>query len=115
MNKIFISGLFFASLHFSLPFAAAGEHEHSHQHSMHQDPVNRIQGIDGVVRKVDMKRLKVTMKHGEIKQIEMPAMVMNYNVTDSSLLAGVMKGDKVRFSMDRVDGKYVITHIEHVK
>ena len=110
-NRIF-TGLSFAALIIFAQPVVAGEQEHHHGHSMHQTAAMSTSLIDGVVRKVDSKRAKVTLKHGEISQIDMPAMVMNYQVGEAVQLDGIRKGDKVRFAMDKVNGKFVVTHIE---
>lgn len=89
--------------------------EHDHVRGMHQGHALSSGLIDGMVKKLDRKRSKITLKHGEIKQIQMPPMVMNYQVTDVLKLDGIQPGDKVRFSMDKVGEQYVITHIERVR
>ena len=63
----------------------------------------------GEVRKVDTAAAKVTLKHGEIKNLDMPPMTMTYRVKDKALLNGVQVGDKVRFTAEKIDGQYVVT------
>lgn len=70
---------------------------------------------DGEVRKVDAAQNKITLKHGEIKHLDMPPMSMVFQVKDPALLAKVKPGDKVRFSADRIDGVYTVTAIELAK
>lgn len=67
---------------------------------------------DGEVRKVDAAQRKITLKHGEIKNLDMPAMSMVFAVKDPALLARVQPGDKVRFTADKIDGTYTVTAIE---
>jgi Cu/Ag efflux protein CusF len=71
--------------------------------------------IDGEVRKVDAAQNKITLKHGEIKHLDMPPMSMVFQVKDPALLAKVKAGDKVRFSVDRIDGVYTVTAIESAR
>lgn len=71
--------------------------------------------IDGEVRKVDAAQKKITLKHGEIKHLDMPPMSMVFQVKDPALLAKVKAGDKVRFSVDRIDGVYTVTAIESAR
>ena len=66
---------------------------------------------EGEVRKVDKDAKKLTIKHGEIKNLDMPPMTMVFRVRDPKLLDGVAVGDKVRFAADKVDGQYVVTAI----
>lgn len=70
---------------------------------------------DGEVRKVDKEAGKVTIKHGEIKNLEMPPMTMVFTAKEQSLLDKVQVGDKVRFAVIREDGKMVVTEIQTVK
>lgn len=67
---------------------------------------------EGEVRKVDEKQGKITLKHGEIKNLDMPAMSMAFAVKDRAMLSRVQPGDKVRFSADKINGTYTVTAIE---
>lgn len=70
---------------------------------------------DGEVRKVDKEAKKITLKHGEIKNLGMPAMTMVFQVKDPALLDKVKSGDKVRFNAENVNGALVMTSIEASK
>ena len=67
---------------------------------------------DAEVRKVDKDAAKLTLKHGEIKSLEMPPMTMVFNVKDKALLDRVEAGDKVRFKVVNETGKYTVTEIQ---
>jgi Cu(I)/Ag(I) efflux system protein CusF len=67
------------------------------------------QSVDAEVRKVDKAQGKVTLKHGEIKKLDMPAMTMVFRVRDPKMLDGLNVGDKVRIDADKVDGQYTVT------
>ena len=69
------------------------------------------QDAEGEVRKIDKAQSKITLKHGEIKNQEMPPMTMVFRVKDAKLLNGVAEGDKVKFAVEKVDGGYVVTRI----
>ncbi len=73
------------------------------------------QAADGEVRKVDTAQNKITLKHGEIKNLDMPPMSMVFSVKDPSLLGKVKPGDKVRFTAEKIGGAYTVTAIEAVK
>ncbi|TEA77836.1 copper-binding protein [Allopusillimonas ginsengisoli] len=64
----------------------------------------------GEVRRVDIKAGKITIKHGAISDLELPAMTLVYHA-DPALLAEVKPGDKVRFKAKRENGQYVVTEI----
>lgn len=70
------------------------------------------QPVDGEVKKVDLEAGKVTLKHGEIKNLDMPAMQMAFRVADPSWLKTLQVGDKVRFSADKVGGQFTVTSID---
>lgn len=67
---------------------------------------------DGVIRKVDKDAKKITIKHGEIKNLEMPGMTMVFQVKDAALLDKVQVGDKVKFHAERQDGAMVVTDVQ---
>ncbi len=70
---------------------------------------------DGEVRKVDKTAGTVTIKHGSIPKLEMPPMIMAYHVKDKAMLGHLQPGDKIKFDVDRVDGKYTVTRLEKAK
>lgn len=70
---------------------------------------------EGEVRKVDKDSKKITLKHGEIKSLDMPAMTMVFQVKDPALLDKVKSGDKVRFKAEKVTGGYAVSEIEVAK
>ena len=66
----------------------------------------------GEVRRVDPAAGKVTIKHDAIKALDLPAMTLVYEA-DPALLAKIKAGDKVKFTAERKDGKYVVTAISN--
>jgi len=60
------------------------------------------------VTKVDKAAGRVTLRHGAIARLDMPAMTMAYRVADPKLLDGLAVGDRVRFAADRVGGSYTV-------
>ena len=69
------------------------------------------QTVDGEVKRIDPEAGKVTLKHGEIKSIDMPAMQMAFRVADANWLKNLQVGDKVSFSADKVGGQFTVTAI----
>jgi Cu/Ag efflux protein CusF len=67
---------------------------------------------DGEVRKVDKENKKLTLKHGPLANLDMPAMTMVFQVQDAAALDKLQPGDKVRFMAEKIDGKYTVTRIE---
>ena len=70
---------------------------------------------EGVVRKVDQEQGKLTIKHGPIPNLDMPAMTMVFKVSDPKALATLKEGDKVRFFADKVSGAPTIMSIEVIR
>jgi Cu(I)/Ag(I) efflux system periplasmic protein CusF len=66
---------------------------------------------DGEVRKIDKAQGRITLKHGEIRNMGMPPMTMVFRVKDAKALETLAVGDKVRFAVDRIDGQYMVTTI----
>lgn len=66
----------------------------------------------GEIRKVDLDNKKITIKHGEIKSLDMPGMTMVFRVKDEALLGRVKAGDKIRFRAEKIDGAIVVTDIQ---
>lgn len=67
--------------------------------------------VGGEVRKVDKDARKLTIKHGEIKKLDMPPMTMVFQVKDAAMLDMVKAGDKIRFTAIDDGGKFTVTEI----
>lgn len=70
---------------------------------------------DGEVRKIDKDNKKITLKHGEIKSLDMPPMMMVFQVKDPALLDKVKAGDKVQFNVVKEGAKLTVTEIKPAK
>lgn len=66
----------------------------------------------GQVTKVDTKQKKVTIKHGELKSLGMPAMTMVFVVADDAMLEEVKPGKAIEFTADRVNGRITLTDVK---
>jgi Cu/Ag efflux protein CusF len=66
---------------------------------------------DGEVRKVDKDAKKITLRHGPLASLDMPAMTMVFQVADPAMLEQVKVGDKVKFEAEKISGGYRITRI----
>lgn len=67
---------------------------------------------DGEVRKIDKENQKITLKHGDIKNLDMPGMTMVFKVKDAAMLDKVQVGSKVKFKAEKADGAIVVTNVE---
>lgn len=70
---------------------------------------------EGEIRKVDKDAGKVTIKHGELKNLNMPPMTMVFRVKDPAMLDQVKAGDKIQFIADKVAGAFTVIKLENVK
>ena len=66
------------------------------------------------VRKVDMDARKITLKHGEIKNLGMPPMSMVFQMKDPTQLDKFKAGDKVQFTADNINGAITVITIEPI-
>ena len=97
--------------------AAFAVAQHSH-HAASATPVAQStanEPSDGEVRKVDKANGRITLKHGEIPNINMGPMTMVFGVKSPALLDKVAAGDKVKFRVEEIKGDYVVTAIEKAK
>ena len=70
---------------------------------------------DGEVKKIDKEAGKMTLRHGELKNLNMAPMSMVFRVKDPAMLDQVKVGDKVRFAADRVNGAVTIVQLQVAK
>jgi Cu(I)/Ag(I) efflux system periplasmic protein CusF len=66
---------------------------------------------DGEVRKVDKDARKLTIRHGEIKSLDMPPMTMVFQVKDRAILDRVKAGDRIRFTVEDSATGLVVTEV----
>ena len=78
-------------------------------------PVAAADMAEGEIRKVDLDAKKITIKHGEIKNLDMPGMTMVFQVKDPAMLNTFKAGDKVRFKAEKTGGAFVVTNIQPAK
>lgn len=67
---------------------------------------------DGEVRRIDKETGKITIKHGEIKHMEMPGMTMIFVVKDKALLDRTSVGAKIQFMVTNENGQLTITDLQ---
>jgi Cu/Ag efflux protein CusF len=107
-HTLAIAAVLLASTAGAQPAPPAGDH------ASHHPPGAAAAALqsEGEVRKVDPEQGKVTLRHGPLANLDMPAMTMVFTAKDPKLLEGLKQGDKVRFTAEKKDGTYVVTAIE---
>jgi Cu/Ag efflux protein CusF len=68
--------------------------------------------VPGRVEKVDSAAGKITIEHGPIPNLDMEAMTMVFRAGDPAMLKQVKRGDRVRFTAERVNGQITVTKIQ---
>jgi Cu/Ag efflux protein CusF len=66
----------------------------------------------GVIKKVDAKSGKVTVKHEELKDLGMPAMTMVFRAKDEEQLGKLKPGQNIQFMVERVKGKLTLVDVK---
>jgi Cu/Ag efflux protein CusF len=70
---------------------------------------------DGEVRKIDKGTRTITLRHGEIPNLNMPPMTMVFEAKEPAMLDKVKVGDKVKFKAANIGGTYTLTEIDAAK
>lgn len=114
MNKtltLTLSALFSA---FSLAAYAAGSNDaHAGHGAMHSAAEGGM--VDGIVKKIDKAAGKVTVAHGPLTNLNMPAMTMAFRVKEAVWLDKLKQDGKIRFVADAINGKLTIIRLEVAK
>ena len=70
---------------------------------------------EGEVKKIDKSAGKITLKHGPLPALDMPAMTMVFRAKDAALLDQVKTGDVIRFKAEKIDGNFTVTDYQPAK
>ena len=70
---------------------------------------------EGTVRKIDKPAGKLTIAHGPLESLGMPAMTMVFRAAQPAQLDPLKVGDKIRFAVEKVDGVLTVTSVEAVQ
>jgi len=94
-------------------FAQSTHSEHGHAGHGAAAPAtgNAEQLADGEIRRIDTRTARLTLRHGEIKSLDMPPMTMVFHLADPGMLEGLKVGDRIRFAVEQRTGRMVITRI----
>ncbi len=70
---------------------------------------------EGEIRRLDPETGKLTLRHGEIRSLDMPPMTMVFTARDKALLSGLKVGDRIGFVAVHEGGRYLVTDIQPAK
>ena len=65
----------------------------------------------GEIRKVDKEAMKLTIRHGPIRNLDMPAMTMIFRVKEPAMLERLKAGDRIEFVADKINGAYTVIQV----
>lgn len=75
-------------------------------------PGTDAQESSGEVKKIDKETGKITIKHGPLQNLGMPAMTMVFRVKEPGMLDKVKEGDKIHFVAEKVNGALTVIKLE---
>ncbi len=91
--------------------ALAADHDHN-GHAMPAGQAMEMAWADGTVKKINADAGKVTINHGPLANLDMPAMTMVFRVKDPVWLGQIKPGDRIRFVAERQDGALTVTALQ---
>ncbi|WP_242873793.1 copper-binding protein [Pseudacidovorax intermedius] len=71
--------------------------------------------VDAEVRRVDTAQGRITLRHGDIPNLDMGAMTMVFRAREPALLQDLKPGDKVRITAQMVDGQLTLMSLAPVR
>ncbi len=66
----------------------------------------------GEVVKVDLAQSKVTVKHEDIKNLDMPSMTMVFFAPEKTVIEGLKAGDKKEFEFGDMNGRMIVKQVK---
>ena len=103
----------FSLLPITAPFASSQD-EHA-GHRAQNTPASESSLSEGIVRKVDKAAGKVTVAHGPLSNLKMPAMTMVFRVKDAAWLDRMQVDSTIHFQADSINGVLTIVRFESAK
>lgn len=79
--------------------------------SMHDAKPADAALTDAVVKKVDVSTGMVTIQHGALTNVGMPAMTMAFKAKDAAVLKQAKEGEKVSVRVENVEGTMTIVKL----
>ena len=115
MNSTSIAGLLVAAALIGPALAQPKDEGHSAHHAPAASSAAAADAVEGEVRRIDKAASKITLRHGEIRNLDMPPMTMVFAVRDKAVLERLQPGDKVRFKAVNDAGQFTVTELEVVR
>lgn len=98
---------------FAAPLASAAEHTDSRaMHNEASGPAKKVPLSQGTVKKLDKAKGLVTIAHGPLVNLDMPAMTMSFKLKDPAWLDQLKPGDRISFLAEEIGGALTVTRLE---
>lgn len=82
------------------------------EHAAHHSSAPAAPLSEGEVRRIDREQGKLTLRHGPLDNLGMPAMTMVFRVADPKMLNDLKEGDKIKFNAEKVKGTLTLTALQ---
>ena len=70
-----------------------------------------VEWTKGEIRRIDIDNKKITIRHQEIKSLDMPEMSMVFQVENAALLKGYNVNEQIECVVEMKDKKYFVKEI----
>ncbi len=87
-------------------------HDHGHGQGHGTAAMGELPRVEAEVRRVNTRANTLSVRHGDIPNLDMPPMTMTFQVNDPALLDGLEVGDPILVTVDRIDGAYTVMSVE---
>ncbi|MEO0003523.1 MAG: hypothetical protein RLZZ22_1215 [Pseudomonadota bacterium] len=109
-RRLLLAGTTALALGWAWPAPGFAQAHSASAGSVEADPATTLS--EGEIRRLDPESGKLTIRHGEIRNLDMPPMTMVFTVRDRALLSGLKVGDRIKFSALNEGGRYLVTDIQ---
>lgn len=107
-----VTTAFLATLLMAMPMAMAQTDHSAHHGEVGAASEAATRLAEGTVKKIDKSAGKLTIAHGPLVALDMPAMTMAFRAAEPGLLDQVKVGDRIRFEAEKVGGTLTVTSLE---
>ncbi|HEY1395122.1 copper-binding protein [Roseateles sp.] len=123
MNRIHTAFATIAALVVGLGAAALPARAQEHSHEGHDQQTEAAEApapssqdwIPAEVRRIDIPQQKLTLKHGDIRHLDMPGMTMPFKlapgVVSAAQLSAIKTGDKLEVRIESQQGQLTIVEL----
>ncbi|MEE2950197.1 MAG: copper-binding protein [Pseudomonadota bacterium] len=74
--------------------------------------VSAAENTNGIAQSVNAKANKLSIKHEELTDLDIPAMMMVFSVADPAMLEEAKEGQTIEFVAERMRGKLTVTEMK---